>query len=283
MVAPSVFDRRAEDFRECAEHIDRSDDDAFDQLERTMRSAGKTLFSCIDSGNLKFKEMPDWLQKRPRRTAPDTWDSSDDSWAELNGTWDESNIEYWATYWWRAVMWLFRNEDGSGIRIERQCFFPEPKDWIGLSKIICPAGSPTPPDKKLCHIWHGMAKASVDACHFISKCIKNAGSLPEQVKQPREQSEEPSPLQIGENQTVYYKGKTIRFGGAKLWDLFKKLYDAKGEVVTHEVLKELTNRDDLNVAIGELRHYLHKHEGKAIANAIKNQPSVGYRLNFEAL
>ena len=84
-------------------------------------------------------------------------------------------------------------------------------------------------------------------------------------------------------QTLYYKGQSIQFGGSVFWQMFTMLYDAQGKVVTYEQLKETTHRDDINVAMGDLKRYLTKEGASDLAKAIKNSRLVGYRLDFDAL
>ena len=83
------------------------------------------------------------------------------------------------------------------------------------------------------------------------------------------------------SQVIVYKGQDIRIAGSSAWDLLVKLLEAKGKVVTHEDIKTLTDRPEVNVIIGELKKQLVSSEGETLANAIKNQRNVGYYIDLQ--
>ncbi len=84
-----------------------------------------------------------------------------------------------------------------------------------------------------------------------------------------------------ETQTICYKNKTFRIGGTEDWSRFTLLYEAQGETVSSAVIKGV-NKQTANELIGELKRHLNSDSVGAdfIADAIKNQPSVGYYLDF---
>ena len=65
--------------------------------------------------------------------------------------------------------------------------------------------------------------------------------------------------------------------------MFTILYDAQGNVVPYEEFRKATHRDDINVAMGDLRRYLAKNHVNEIAKSIKNSRMVGYWLKFDKL
>jgi hypothetical protein len=81
--------------------------------------------------------------------------------------------------------------------------------------------------------------------------------------------------------TIVYEGDQIKIGGVDDWDLLTKLIRANGETVTHENLKALTQRADINVKVGELKAQLRSCGGAALADAIKNQRLVGYYIDLK--
>jgi len=82
-------------------------------------------------------------------------------------------------------------------------------------------------------------------------------------------------------QTIIYGERRIPVGGSENWELFEKLYRAKGGTVKYQDIADDPLRAQGKML--ELKKVLKRENAQPLVAAIKNQRSVGYYLDFTAL
>lgn len=173
------------------------------------------------------------------------------------------------TYWWLVLTWISEKDSDTLLilRADANHSTHGARWWETWSPILHEEISRDENPKEFRRLWLSIAKASIRACLFLAPHLKDK-----------------SPLTVDkETQTIIFNGHRIRFPGTKNWQLFELLYMANGKTVPFKDIEAKTDRPDHNVFVGELRAHLKSDGGETIAQAIKNQRSVGYFLDLDSL
>ena len=156
MEKQSVFERLAERFSECQAEIRRGKNWFDWDISDEMFTAGKALFAKISSKEIQLGDTPDWFTKEP------------EGWA-IDYTGQDRQFCSWDLYWLSAIKWLVKNKPDSGITFPRSIGRIKPGEHLcsekGVTGLLFLLQLR---DEKLKRAWLGLAKASEDACLYLS-------------------------------------------------------------------------------------------------------------------
>lgn len=134
-----------------------------DQVEDVMEAAGRALYACTcEAPSPQRQELADWFAELPRAR-----------WREFDpvGNQHTQEGEYWATYWWHAVLWIWKHHHDTGIVPGRSRIvkLKHPSIWRDFSTEVLSDLYDRPlSDKAELRLWRSVAGTSADACRFLA-------------------------------------------------------------------------------------------------------------------
>lgn len=171
------------------------------RIERVMETAGRAFHDSLTQGLIALKSQPKWMRNLPQ--IPVTYE-------DRKGKVVSEEVVPWATYWWHSVLWLAKNQPGSGITLPgRRVSWLEDDQWRHFDELAEATLSPRASDKSRRRMWSGIASASADACDFLSRCQEtNFANVP-QSGGPTEPTR-PVPLSYAAKQWFGRDPRTLR-------------------------------------------------------------------------
>jgi hypothetical protein len=134
------------------------------EVAKWMHSAGRLLYQHVRRKELLFRRVPLWLRTRPHfRFVRDMGQREPEVVPQ----------DFWDTYWWYGVLWLHQTRPDSCIELpnHRIARVLPPKHWEIFDVIIQFWRARNASHAQLFQTWNEIARASRDACLYLSAIL----------------------------------------------------------------------------------------------------------------